>query len=291
MKKKIFAVFLCFLITTFLIPLTAFADTGPKPSVTVTFENMDDELCFATLLSEDVSTGPAFAFDPEKGNTYDGDNPEIWEAFVKYTDADGFYYLQRDWQVNETKSMRWGYYPPDTFKVLLYYPESGTFVSSGIYQTYAFDSYYTVDVSAINSSGESTVLNAVKSYDYTYEIISLIARIIITILIETVIALLFGFRNKNQLLLLFAVNTVTQIILNVLLNIENYQSGYYSFVAYYILFEIIVFVTEAVIYAFALRKSDNYRKNKYFYVLYSLVANCISFVCGIFIAKIIPGIF
>ena len=64
------------------------------------------------------------------------------------------------------------YYPPPKFKILLYYPETETFVSSGIYERYAFDTYYTVDMNGMDigsmeyNEGMSTSgrLNAYRSY-------------------------------------------------------------------------------------------------------------------------------
>lgn len=202
-------------------------------------------------------------------------------------------------KVSETKKIEWTYYPPNSFKILLYYPETETFVVSGIYEKYAFDTYYTVDMNGINigsvnyneelSTDEQ--IEAYRSYNYRVEIVSLIARILITIAIEMVIALLFGFRKKNQLLLLIGVNTATQILLNVLLNIINYHSGELAFVVFYVLLEIVVFVIEAMLYSRILKKNSDNPKQKWFYWLYALIANAVSFGAGIVIAQILPGIF
>lgn len=42
---------------------SAYADLGPKPSVVINFENMSDELCYGTLLSQQPSTGPSSVWD------------------------------------------------------------------------------------------------------------------------------------------------------------------------------------------------------------------------------------
>ena len=95
--------------------------------------------------------------------------------------------------------------------MLCYFPETDTYAVSGIYERYAFDTYYKVDLS------EGSVLKAKKNYDYTWETISLVARIVITILLEMGLAMMFGYRHKKQLRFLAAVNIVTQILLNILL--------------------------------------------------------------------------
>lgn len=307
-RNHILAAFLCAILVISVFPITASADTGPKASVNIIFENMGDELCYGTLLSKKQSTGPSSVWDgtdeyarhnENENYSYEAFDYAIWKAFVEYEDADGYYFLQEGWVVSESKSIEWTYYPPSSFKILLYYPETETFVVSGIYERYAFDTYYTVDMDGVNigsveyddelSTDER--IEAYRSYNYRQELLSLVARIVITILIEMAVALLFGFRSKKQLLLLIGVNTVTQILLNVLLNVINYNSGQLAFVVFYVLFEIIVFVLEAVVYCVWMKKLSQQPKKNWFYVLYALVANVVSFTTGLLIAQWLPGIF
>ncbi len=323
---KLFTGFLCLVLALLLVaPAAARADLGPKPSVRILFENMGEELCYGTLLSERASCGPAHAWDGDEEHAWYKENDcawaafdyEIWKAFVEYEDPDGYYFLQEGWQVSVSKQIAWTYYPPSPFKILLYFPETGTFVSSGIYERYAFDTYYTVDMSGVQidsveyneelSTDErmkplDTVeyneelstnerLEAYRSYNYRVEVTALIGRIIITIIVEMVVALLFGFREKKQLLLLIGVNTATQVILNVLLNIINYKSGYWAFLFFYVLFELLVFGLEAILYCVWMKRLSEKTRPGWFYVLYAFVANVVSFVTGIYIATHFPGIF
>ena len=289
-----------------LLSITASADTGPKASVRITFENMGDALCYGTLLSEKRSTGPYSAWDGNEEHMYFerledmGIDEDLWRAFTYYEDADGYYFLQEAiWQVNEKKELAWTYYPPDTFKILLYYPETEKFAVSGICERYAFDTYYTVDMAGVDigsvdyneglSSNDRLV--AYKSYRYKQELISLAARIFITIAIEMGVALLFGFRGKKALLLLVTVNTVTQILLNVLLNMINFRSGAWAFVAWYVMLELAVFVIEATLYAAFMKKLTGKGRPAWFYAVYAFAANAVSFGAGLGIANILPGIF
>ncbi len=304
---KAFTMLLSAIMVIMIFPVTANADTGPKPSVRITFENLGDELCYGTLLSSRESTGPSSAWDGNEEDARHNENPnysyqtfgyDIWKAFVDYAENDDFYFLQEAWQINETKELAWTYYPPNEFKILLYFPETGEFSISGVYERYAFDSYFTVNMDGVKLSvdyneelSSDERINAFKSYNYTVEIVSLVARIIITILIEMAIALLFGFRKKKQLLLLVGVNTATQIILNVLLNVINYNSGELAFVVFYILFEIAVFVIEAILYCTIMKKISEQPKKNWFYVLYALIANAVSFGAGFIVAQMLPGIF
>lgn len=135
-------------------------------------------------------------------------------------------------------------------------------------------------------------LKAVKNYAYTSEIISLIARIIGTIAIEVVVALLFGYRTKNQLRIILITNIATQTILNILLNMVNYYQGGLAFLLSYIIVEIIVFIIEAAVYSNFLTKDTTSKLSKKSYaLLYALIANVVSFYLGFQIAKLIPGIF
>lgn len=298
--RKIIALFICIFGFCTAFSISASADTGPKPSVKIQFKNMSSELCYATLLSEYKSTGPQSVWDGDEDHIYNYDlDIDTWKKFVEYKDTDGYYFLQIGWQVNETKSLNWSYYPPQKFKILLYFPDTDTFIVSGICERYAFDTYYTVDMEGINISSvdyddslsNNNRLNAYRSYRYSVEVISLIVRIVITIAIEMAIALLFGLRGKKVLLLLVMTNSATQIILNVILNIINYNSGPLSFTILYILLEIFVFVLESIIYSMHMNKISEKTHKISFYILYAFAANAISFVSGILVAHILPGIF
>ena len=133
-------------------------------------------------------------------------------------------------------------------------------------------------------------IEAYRSYQYQQEICSFCIRITLTILIEILIALFFGFRSKKQLCIITIVNCITQILLNVILNIINYYSGLYVFRLFYALGEILVFAIEAVIYCTFLKRVSD-KKDNSDYILYAFVANGISFVIGLYLASHLPGIF
>lgn len=295
MKKNLTKFLLFFVLMIISVPITAYADIGPKPSVHITFEHMDHgQTCYGTLLSKAASTGPSSAWNGNSNyyrHSHGKDGYKIWKAFIEYDDSDGFYFLQEWWECSENQQLNWTYYPPQTFKILLYYPETNRFFVSGIYERYAFDSYYTVDMDTHGPDAQKTTLVAERSYDYTWELISLTCRIVITILLELAIALLFHFRQKKLFLLIVYINIITQVILNIALNIINYHRGLYAFMANYILFEMIVFLIEAVLYGLLFNKISQTRISKTKSTIYALCANACSFTAGIFITKIIPGIF
>ena len=314
--------------------MKASADTGPKPSVSVTFENMGDELCYGTLLSKTPSTGPAEAWDGTEDGKYffNGADETVWRAFVEFKDEDGFYFLQWFWRADEKKTLNWRYYPPQTFKILLYYPDratesgaadnsaggatrdsettaaSGAFCVSDVLERYAFHSYYFVDMRNVQSETIGTIakISVTQGYDYSAEILGFFVRFIITLGVETLLALAFGLRTKRAFLTVLAANGVTQIALNLLLNVRLHFNNVYGVFPLYFFAELFVFVAEAALYCFILGKRKNggvsgsadenggkaaivYSKKRL--ILYAFTANLISFCIGLPLAILLPAVF
>lgn len=314
MKKKFLCVLTCVLLAAALFPAAASADMGPKPSVVITFHGLGGELCYGTLLSSTSSTGPSSVWDGREETAQYRENEgydwaeldyDTWKAFTDYEDKDGYYFLQEGWRVDKTKELAWTYYPPQSFKILLYFPEQDIFAVSGVCERYAFDSYFTVDMEGFvlgevrvpDGKGEEPGeagerLPAVeKSYDYAGELRALAARIAVTILLEAGAALLFGYRTRKQLLLITGVNAATQFVLNILLNIVNYRSGYMAFAFCYGIFEIAVFVIEAVLFSKLLPGMSEKPQGARRAVAYAFAANLLSFGAGFALAKVLPGMF
>ncbi len=269
-----------------------FSRYWPKPSVTVSFKGLEDEKYYVTLLANTDSTGPWSM----SGTFLDWYGDKIaWEKFNTYSDSDRFFFLNFYSDCSGTDVFKWTYYPPHMFKILIYFPEYDHFiVSADIYERYAFDSYYTVDATGINIQSATVTANEIpisRTYDFTWEIISLLCRIVATIAIELGTAWLFGFRSKTQIIIIGITNIVTQTILNVLLNIVNYSQGQLAFILNYVWMEIVIFVIEGIIFAKLLyRYEKNPTRNAHPW-LFAFAANVASFAVGMLIAKWIPGIF
>ncbi len=275
------------IICSLLSPSTAHADLGPKPTVNITVENVGDRVCYGTLLSEYDSTGPQSAWKGgDEDDIYTDLDRDIWKAFVDYEDADGYWFLQVAWLCDDAHGIDWNYFPPYSFKVLLYFPETNAFAVSGIYERYAFNSHFTVTLSGEQITVErAEAITAKKSYDYGGEILNLFLRIIITIAIELCVALLFRFTQKRLLLAVLCVNAVTQIILNIFLNVVYFHNGMLVLIGAYVLGELVVFVLEATAYSVVFgntRFNGNGLINvsKFKSVAYAFVANAASFMTG-----------
>lgn len=200
------------------------------------------------------------------------------------------------WKVGTDGELVWSYFPPQTFKVLLYYPESGRFAVSGKCEQYAFDSYFTIDMAGERMSmavpdGSDSLPAVRRSYPLGKEILLLSVRFLLTVAVEIAVALLFGIRGKKPLLFLLAVNAVTQVLLNLSMNLFNVRPSDLLYCLVYFLLELAVFALEAVLYCYLLRRlTDKPRRNRY-YILYALVANAASFCIGLLISPMLPSVF
>ena len=151
-KNKFILLLLGIIFIWFIFPLKANADIGPKPSIIINFNGLEGETYYVTLLSSTKTTGPYSALnDNNKSYAHyqEGDDDyEIFQAFAKYQDSDSYYFLQYLQNSSETQTFSWTYYPPAEFKILIYFPETYSFIKSdSIYKRYAFDSYFTAEVS------------------------------------------------------------------------------------------------------------------------------------------------
>ena len=141
------------------------------------------------------------------------------------------------------------------------------------------------------TSAESILLETTESYDFSLELFSFAARVVLTILVELALAWLFGYRSKKTLSIIAYANIATQVILNILLNVINYKSGQWAFMLNYVWMELVIFGIEAAVYRKVIGSEDSATGKKYRPALYAFVANLMSFAVGMWIARVIPGIF
>ncbi len=267
---RLFSFILALLICFSLFTVSVFADTGPKPSVTVKFNDLPDTTCIATLLGNEQSTGPWYSgFVYLQRYSEEGITEEIFHKFNDYK-AEGWYFLGFLSNITDSKVMKWGYYPPETFRVLMYMPEKDAWIISDAYSRYTFDSYYTVTV------GEDTLSVSVEIDSFGW-IKAFLIRIVITIVVELIIALFFRLRSKRQIIVIVITNLITQLVLNFVLS-TRLALGPLGTVIVFIPAEIIIFLLEALVYVKLLK--DDAHTAKYC-VWYSFIANLVTFIIGL----------
>lgn len=296
MNKKLFAGFLSIVSICFLCPPAAYADTGPKPSVVIEFSGLAEEDYYVTLLSKTESTGPYSVSDEEiNADSWLVQNDPAqdiaaWQAFRDYQDADGYYFIEYFAKIDASQTFTWGYYPPQEFKILIYFPDHGKFAVSGSYQRYAFHSYYRVDTAGLDLTADAVQLTAEKTYRYQWEIVAFIFRVILTIAVELLVALWFKLRRKTILLFIAGINILTQTLLNLALN-AAVAIGYGAAVWYFIMAELLVMLIEAAAYLLYFRRHAGCPLKKWVAPLYALSANLASLAAGLLLALIMPGMF
>ena len=290
--KKLLRAFLCAALLCTALLTTAHADMGPKPSVRIRFTGLGDRLCYATLLSETKSTGPASAWSGVPASAYHKGNYDyadleeaIWQAFVDYKDSDGYFFLQHGWQVSDSDGLAWTYYPPDRFKVLLYFPDSGAFICGSIEDSYAFHSDFAAAVNV-----EQQTMELERTYNYAAEILPLLVRLALTLALELLLALAFGLRQKQHFRPIVAINVLTQLGLNAALFIAAYRHGIIVLALWYVMLELAIIVVEAVALCLLLRRRQP-RISPIRIVLYALVANVLSFGVGLALSVYLPALF
>lgn len=283
-----------------LYPITARADMGPKPSVEVEFTGLEDETYYVTLLSEEAVSGP---WNREKGYEEWYGEREIWDKFREYGSASGLFFLGYFEECSGTDLFYWNYHPPELFKILLYFPRTDTFLESeGFCERYAFDSYFAAEYAgaaldgaegsgnAASEAGEeiaaSGKLTVRKSYDYGREIRGMIFRVLLTLVIELLVAWFFGFRSWKAFFVILLANLATQTALNLALNTLLYYNGPREYVLHYAWMELAVFCLEGALYNVFFKG-----KQKVSPWLYAFVANLVSLVAGALLSLAVPGIF
>lgn len=273
-------ILLALLVLTAGLALPAAADMGPKPSVEVVFRGLEGQRYQVTLLADVTQYGP---WSANQGYSDWMGDPEGWDAFADYPAPEGWYFLGEYADCTETGRFVWSYYPPETFYVLVWLPDSGRYLcSTQPVSRYAFDSRFTAAV-------EGNALTVQPSYDYAGEAVGLVVRAALTILLETAAAwLLFGLRRRDQWVLILKVNLVTQLALNLLLNLCGYFYGPLWTAMAYGLLELLVFVAEGWAYARWLRWGEDQKPHPW---LYALASNILSFAAGWELARWLPGVF
>lgn len=230
-----------------------------------------------------------YRYDSDEGQQ----RVEIFLKLDEYEDVDGYSLLPDSARIfSGDKELSVTYYGPRTFKVLLYFVAEDRFVVSENCEAYAFSAYYKMDVNLnqIVEDPQAEPLPVSNNYNYTREILLLLARIVMTIAIELALAYCFKYRSKKAILTISLTNLVTQTILNVLLNVVDFKQGFLSVVFYYLFFELAAVVIEAVTYSICAKKLVFGETNKSIgkAIVYAILANVLSFGIGfVFMAFVV----
>lgn len=265
---------------------SAYADAGPKPSVNIEIKGLEEgKTYYVTLLSKDESTGPYSA-----GNELrDEDCRPGYEKFTELKDKDGYYFISYLEKLMGPGTFSWSYYPPYDFKIAIYNVENNSVLISDPMSRYAFNSNFKMDYSDLGVKDDTyyfgSELNISKAPNVSRELSSFVLRVILTILIEYVVALIIFRPTKAQTKLIIETNIFTQIILNVTISLLVYFYGFMSYFLTLIPLEIFVFAIEAAIYRKKINIDLPTGKKPAPAILYSLIANIASAALGYFLVR------
>ncbi len=290
MKRRLFCGSILALLLVCLLPLWAAADTGPKPSITVTPEGFGEDACYLTLLSQTETTGPWSKHESFAASKDSYGNPEadeaIWTAFNDYQDAEGFFFLGCYSEITGGQVFCWSYYPPDTFKALAYFPDSGTFAVGPVTERKEFSARYTVSLS---EQGDTLVIE--HEQDTAENNIAFVERLSLTLVIELVLAVMFCFRAKRQIITIVCMNLITQVGLNqAITHLFPLVSSRWYWPGLLVL-EVLIFLVEGAVYTKLLPRWKKDPAAVCHPWGYALAANVASFGVGLILARLIPGMF
>ena len=286
-NKKSLSVLIILLLLIFA-PNTAMADMGPKPSVNINVNNLEkDQEVYITLLSKEESTGP-FSKDTEL-QSYEDYLEVGFKKFKSIEDKDGYYFLGNLDLLKGNGIYSWSYYPPENFKIALYFPDENLVLISKPYSRYAFNSNFKLNYKDLNLKDEvyyfDNEIEVTKYREINKEIKSFLLRLVLTIIIEYLVALAMFRPTKYQTELIIKTNVLTQILLNLAISLILY---FYGFIAFFIIFipcEIAVFIIEGVIYKRRLNQNLPENKKPAMPMLYSFIANLLSAGAGYYLVR------
>lgn len=238
------------------------ADMGPKPAIYIDIVGIEGEYVAAFVAKE----APGPIIDYEFWLESNMENLE-YNPIMEYKDNDGYKWISNYFECNGESQIKYTYYAPNEFKIVIYKNDQ-LYRVTDVIQMYAFRSYYKIDFSK-----EEVKIN--NTYPYFLEILQLLLRMIITLVIELGLYFLFKLHSKRNFKIVLIVNIVTQLLLNIIINISTYYEGELYALIILFLVELGIFIIEPILYLILLKD-----KNKWLVALYGILANIISFVLG-----------
>lgn len=271
--RNIFSL-LTFILIVFTISITAYADMGPKDSLTIYVENPPNEEYYLDLLT--TKSG-------EYNNFQKGEREDLDHKMIKLL----YSYKNEGWLPALTQGTdvpMWGKHTgtpdagrmvhefgyvglPETYKIIIV-TKSGKVTVSDTYTRKALQSSINYDYNTNKGHSPSLLFAYLLQFSSTC---------IPTLIIELIILLLFGFKIKDNYKVFLLTNLATQIFLTVSLGSTLIIAGSLSACLAQFPVEIIILMVETMIYIQLLKGHTGKRR-----CAYGIVANLISWAVGFF---------
>ncbi|WP_077368150.1 hypothetical protein [Anaerosalibacter sp. Marseille-P3206] len=281
--KKTSVFFLVLMVFLLTFPIVASADFGPKPSIEIIVKNPPQTEYYLDLLvdySRDDSHENIHDKEIYSENMYnilENYNVDGWRpALVTGTKVPIFGKLTG---VPDGKDMihEFSYVGvPDKFKVIIVTSDGETIVSKNVVDRKAFNSTVYFDC----ETGDLVEKSMVKAY-----LLQFISTCGITLIIEGLILVLFGFNLKKNWKPFLYINLLTQVLLTLIVFGAMYTSGSFAAILTYIPFEIVILIIETTMFSRYLTQHSKSRR-----VAFSITANVLSFLLGMIVLRYFPDI-
>lgn len=297
MKRASLRTFVCALLASLALTTFAFADSGPKPQLTVRVENAPQEPYYLDLLAEgDWGESGESSYDGVdwsyhgKEDTLDPDLlallrenvPSGWHACVAQGTtgapiwgdlyAEGTDAFGNDLHVFSYHGV------PSTYRIILV-TESGKVWLSDELERRVLQSSVTVHWSDDAESTTVTVPSTVTGY-----LLQFVATLVPTLLIEGILLLLFRYSWKENWKAFLLVNLVTQGVLAAASSVLNLQNGaaLWNYFLFLLPMEAAILLIEIYLYA-GRGLLTGHSKGRA--ALYAVTANFASAVLGYYLAE------
>ena len=284
-KNKIilFLIIVSFAIVVFMaFPMPVSADTGPKASLKISVKNLPEGEVYLDLLvdypAQMGEDGKPFGVETDYSSEYYNQdmiailkayNVDGWRpALVTGTSAPLWGSLKVDvYSGNATSSFSY-FGVPSRFKIIVV-TENGDVVVSNIVEKKAFQSVVDFDFATGIAKERSLATLAVKQFAVTLPI---------TLAIEALVLLAFGFSMRQNWKPFLLINLCTQVGLHLGIMFANSMFGFVAGLLAYVGLELTIFIVEAVLFALLLKQHSKLRR-----VLFALSANAASFIVGLWL--------
>lgn len=284
MFKKILGFFIVLGLSFSFFMINVKADMGPKATADIEVVGVNQPFYFDILIYRDydVERIDENELEYKLNNYYQEDYP--LDLLNGYQDMDG--YASRtlysgppaNIKKMDTNTFQLGYFnAPVTFKIIIIL-EDDTIIASKVIHRKLFNAKMTYDLSNVDlSQNQLNVGIVTEEVPYTYMGTSLVIRVIITIAIEVLILLWFGYRSAKSFKLVGFTNLATQTLLTAFMIFGFYVWGsFFGLIGALILGEIGVFAIEFIIYNLYLKE-----KSKTKAISYAFVANLATLILSV----------
>ncbi|MDF2904709.1 MAG: hypothetical protein K0R34_30 [Herbinix sp.] len=263
--------FLCALLVLLLGPTSfAMADMGPKPEILVKVINPPEGNYYLDLLIKEDNNYKRLeldGYDPEKIKLLESYNVDGWKpGLVMGTPAPMWGDLVGIWRKDGVEH-RFGYMGvPDDFKLIIVTPDNTLIVSEEIHRR-SLKTVLVYDYKTDTIHIEHPALAYIKQF---------LGTCLVTLFIEGILLLVFGFSLKRNWIAFLSINVCTQVALTLTIGVLFQKEGLLTASIVFFPVEFIIIITESILFALFLKEHSRWVR-----VMFAIFANVLSAAIGL----------